>query len=85
MTRSATRGCCTVMRTKVVTASVMNLFTGEQTVTGQHIETGPCNTPLFTPEERNTGICRSCRSGWTHPDNRPATAKEIRQLAEAAA
>jgi hypothetical protein len=85
MTRSATHHGCTVLRTKVVTASVMNLFTGEQTVTGQHTETGPCNTPLFTPAERITGICRSCAEGWTHPDNRPATAEEIRQLSERAA
>lgn len=35
-------------------------------------ETRACETPLFTTKEIESGICRSCASGWAHPNNYPA-------------
>jgi peptide methionine sulfoxide reductase MsrB len=33
--------------------------------------TGACGTPLFGDEDKKRGTCRSCASGWTHPENMP--------------
>src|SRR5262245_5690658 len=35
-------------------------------------ETRACGIPLLSEEERTTGICRACASGWSHADNYPA-------------
>jgi hypothetical protein len=38
----------------------------------QHWVQEPCNTPLFADTECESGLCRSCSRGWTHPENHPA-------------
>lgn len=63
---------CTKIRRRLVTHSTMNMLTGELTPVRQEWKTEACNTPLFGKAERETGICRSCASGWTHPNNYPA-------------
>ncbi len=30
-----------------------------------------CDMPLFTDVERAAGVCRTCASGWTHPESYP--------------
>jgi hypothetical protein len=30
-----------------------------------------CNAPLFEPLEKSLGVCKTCRSGWSVPDNQP--------------
>jgi hypothetical protein len=37
----------------------------------QEWTTRACDMPLFSDAERASGVCRSCASGWTHPENRP--------------
>jgi hypothetical protein len=62
---------CTVIRRKLVRTGTLNMITGEHQTTGEEWRTEPCGTPLFTDDERRSDICRSCASGWTHPDNYP--------------
>ena len=38
---------------------------------GQEWTTRACDIPLFSDAERASGICRSCASGWSHPEDRP--------------
>jgi hypothetical protein len=35
-----------------------------------------CNMALFDDEEKRRGRCRSCISGWTHPESYPVEAPE---------
>lgn len=60
---------CTVLRRRLVTHSTVDILSGESTDTGIEWVEGACNTPLFTDQERTSGICRTCESGWEHPDN----------------
>ena len=30
-----------------------------------------CDTPLFSDAECASGVCRSCASGWSHPEDGP--------------
>ena len=55
----------------LVRRSTMNLTTGAMTPTGQEWATRACEVPLFSDLERASGVCRSCASGWTHPENHP--------------
>ena len=60
---------CTVIRHMRITEGTFDMATGK---TAQGVTvwvTRPCRTPLFSEEERKTGECRSCRNGWTRPDN----------------
>jgi hypothetical protein len=41
--------------------------------------TQTCNTPLFDAEEKRTGVCKSCRSGYKEDNNYP-TAKGLEQI-----
>ncbi len=38
---------------------------------GQEWTTRACGMPLFSNLERASGVCRSCASGWTHPEDHP--------------
>jgi len=40
------------------------------------IVTEACGTPLFSDEEKRSGVCNSCRKGWEVKDNRFATAAQ---------
>lgn len=62
---------CTQMRRMVIRRGTMDLATGTSTLDEGTVETRACGTPLFSDQERKTGICRSCASGWTHPNNYP--------------
>jgi hypothetical protein len=42
----------------------------------------PCSRPLWSDIETRTGVCNSCFSGWSHPDNAP-TPKGEAQIAAA--
>ena len=39
----------------------------------------PCGIPLYSDLEVETGTCKSCRRGWTHPENYP-TDKGLEQI-----
>lgn len=60
---------CTVMRRKMVRHGTLNMATGATADGHSEWVTEPCGIPLFAPKHRETGICRSCESGWTHPEN----------------
>lgn len=55
-------------------------FTVKEPISGYRI--APHNVPLVTSREKRTGVCDSCFSGWTHPDNAP-TPKGEAQIAAA--
>ncbi len=38
---------------------------------GQEWATRACGMPLFSGLERASGVCTSCASGWSHPEDRP--------------
>lgn len=63
---------CTVIRRAFVRRGTVSLATGNYTEDGAAWETKPCGAPLFTDDEHSSGVCRSCASGWTHPENFPA-------------
>ncbi len=62
---------CHTLRRVLVRHSTMNLITGAMTPTGQEWTTRACDVPLFSDLERATGVCTSCASGWSHPENHP--------------
>ena len=62
---------CHTLRRVLVRHSTMNLTTGAMTPTGQEWTTRACDVPLFSDLERASGVCTSCASGWTHPENSP--------------
>jgi hypothetical protein len=70
---------CTISRIVVRSYGTLNIITGKvgPMVRGEP-ETGPCNVPLFG-DDTASGVCRSCRSGWEHPDNRFASEAEKRR------
>lgn len=67
---------CTQMRRKLVTHGTLNMATGATTEGHSEWVDEPCNVPLFADGEREAGLCRSCASGWTHPNNYPLTEAE---------
>lgn len=38
---------------------------------GREWTTRACDMPLFSDAERASGVCRSCASGWSHPEDHP--------------
>ena len=62
---------CSKVRTMLIRHSVLTLHTGQSTPAGQEWVTRPCGVPLFSQAERESGVCRSCAAGWTHPENFP--------------
>lgn len=62
---------CQQMRRKLVRLGTLNLATGETSTPDEEWRDEACGTPLFTEEERQSGICKSCAGGWTHPNNFP--------------
>lgn len=63
---------CAKLRRKLVTHYTLSLGTGERKDRGSEWVTEACGTPLFSAAEREAGVCRSCASGWRHPNNYPA-------------
>jgi len=62
---------CHTLRRVLLRHSTLSLTTGAMTPTGQEWTTRACDVPLFSDAERAAGVCRSCSSGWTHPENHP--------------
>lgn len=62
---------CTIRRKMMITQYTWNLATDEKKIKNQEWQIRPCGTPLFSDQERTTGICKSCAGGWTHPNNFP--------------
>jgi len=62
---------CHTLRRLLLRHSTLNLTTGTMTPNGQEWTTRACDVPLFSDAERAAGVCRSCASGWTHPENHP--------------
>lgn len=67
---------CTSLRRLRLTHGKFNILTGRSYKTREETITRTCNAPLFTGEERASGLCRACASGWQADGNRPATAEE---------
>jgi hypothetical protein len=64
-------GGCTLMRRMVIQHGTLKFGTGETTVDREETVERACEAPIFDEEGWRTGLCRSCRSGWTHPRNFP--------------
>jgi hypothetical protein len=62
---------CQVERRVLVQKSTLHVETGETTVLWQAWSLRPCGIPLFQDQDRQTGVCQSCRDGWTHPHSYP--------------
>lgn len=62
---------CRVLRTMLIEQCALDMRTGETTQAGEpEWVTQACGGPIFSSEEgHKDGICRSCRSGWSHPHN----------------
>ncbi len=60
---------CRVERRWLVRRGTLNPTTGGYQETEQEWKVGPCGHPLYGSGWRATGICPSCRIGWTHQDN----------------
>ena len=64
---------CSVIRRKLVRMGTFDMIEGNELSLArgatEEWRTEPCGTPLFGATERETGVCRSCASGWTHPHN----------------
>lgn len=75
---------CAVVRRHLVTYSTLNMVTGVSTRSEREPEmvTEPCGAPLFTEAEHRSGKCRSCASGFTHPENYPVEPVEPGELAK---
>lgn len=58
---------CRVERRFVRTYS--NLIEGNIVDYASETVTEPCGVPLFSDAWRETGVCKSCASGWTHEQN----------------
>jgi hypothetical protein len=60
---------CTIKRIMKITSYRMDMLTGalsdEVTETRERL----CATPLFHPDERQTGICNSCAKGFSVEGN----------------
>ncbi len=70
---------CTKVRRMLVEYGTFNMATGESKKGKKEWVVQACGTPLFSADERKTGICRSCQSGWKHPHNYPADEPQPRQ------
>jgi hypothetical protein len=64
-------GNCTVMRRVLVKHSTLDLETGQYVQGKEEWVTRPCGKPLFSDAEKQSGKCKSCQKGWTHPENYP--------------
>lgn len=62
---------CQQLRRFKVTYGSLNMATGEIAAHGDEWKTDKCGVPLFGDDARKRGTCKSCHSGWTHPDNYP--------------
>lgn len=60
---------CLVMRRKLIRHRRLTLSSGEVTAGTSEWVIEPCGVPLFSDAERAVGQCRSCATGWTHPEN----------------
>lgn len=66
------QGCCTVIRRKLVTGFPTLADAADRTNGVEYWVTEPCNVPLFGPEGRKAGQCRSCLGSFFHEHNFPA-------------
>lgn len=62
---------CTKIRRMLIKSGTLSMSTGEMTFTKEEWVTRACEQPLFADADRARGTCRSCHTGWTHPNNYP--------------
>ena len=62
---------CTKMRRKLIKHGHLNSTTGQFKIEREEWVTEPCNIPLFGEPDKSRGTCKSCHTGWTHPENYP--------------
>jgi hypothetical protein len=55
----------------LVTQGKLDINTGETTTESAEWVTRECGIPLFGEKEQQSGVCKSCSDGWTHPLNFP--------------
>lgn len=70
---------CTILRRVEVNTYTFNIVTGKKTHVSSETVIENCNTPLFTEQERITGICKSCRSGYATRGNEFANESELQR------
>ena len=74
---------CGEIRVVQVTHGTLNIRDGKTRYGRTETVTQPCNAPLFSDQERATGLCRSCAAGWSVEGNRKATEAEVEAFAAA--
>lgn len=55
---------CTIMRRVLVKSYKFNMASGEKSDHKEEWKDKTCGTPLFSYDDRDKGICRSCQQGW---------------------
>jgi hypothetical protein len=61
---------CRVLRCCLVKHGTLDMAAGDLTRSDVHEwEVRPCGIPLFKDDAKETAVCSSCLSGWTHPEN----------------
>ncbi len=61
---------CTMVRRMLIRHMFLNLATSETDDARAEWVTRPCGVPLFG-DDKAGGLCRGCKTGWTHPNNYP--------------
>lgn len=69
MAKTTEFNSCTILRTFKRTEYTINVSTGERKFIKEEVVTEPCNIPLFSKDNRVTGVCRCCHEGWETEDN----------------
>lgn len=64
---------CTIQRVKKITRLDNTTLKPIET----RIITEACENPLFTADEYETGVCRTCQRGWEVTGNRFASPAEM--------
>lgn len=60
---------CTIERLRLVRSCTWNVVTGAETNVNEEYKIEPCNAPLFDDGEHTSGVCSTCASGWSQPNN----------------
>jgi hypothetical protein len=63
---------CQVQRIMLVLRGSTDMESGGFVFDRKEWVVGPCNGPLWSPFEKVSGRCASCRAGWSCPETMPA-------------
>lgn len=64
-----THNNCSIIRDRKTRHGTLDIKTGQTEYGPWKMETGACEAPLFSDREKQTGVCRSCASGYSVKGN----------------